>query len=79
MKSKYAIQVLKSRRDGRSWWWRIVHRNGQVVLTSELYTRLASALRSVRRFRAEVDGKDIIVQVEEDGSRRGAKAQRSGR
>ena len=39
-----------SRRGTRYFWWKIVHRNHNVLLTSEAYTRKSSRTRSANRF-----------------------------
>jgi len=32
------------------WWWRVVHRNGNILLASETYTRKATRTRIAKRF-----------------------------
>lgn len=55
-KPKYRIEIfsrIDHMKPGPIYWWRIVHRNGQILATSEMYTRKASAKRSALRFSFE--------------------------
>jgi len=46
------VQYWKSAKDGQ-WYWHLVARNGEVMLSSEGYTRRISATRSIERFLTE--------------------------
>ena len=48
--AKYRIELCRSRHV-RGWFWRLVHRNGQTLATSELYRSKASAAKTARSFR----------------------------
>lgn len=45
----YRIQVRQDHANG-AWYWRIVSRNGQVILTSETYAKRGNAERAAERF-----------------------------
>jgi uncharacterized protein YegP (UPF0339 family) len=51
------IEVAKGK---RRWFWRLVSKNGQTVLTSEQYYSKYNALRSARRL-AEANGLPLKI------------------
>lgn len=54
----YKVEVFKGAH--KQWYWRIVHRNKNILATSEGYTRKASAMTVARR----VAGQMTLVDVE---------------
>ena len=46
---RYHIQI-RQLAPGRAWYWRVMARNGQAVLTSETYASRDNAKRAARRF-----------------------------
>lgn len=45
----YRIQIRHTGKD-KPWYWRIVSRNGRIVLTSETYFNRGNAVRAARKF-----------------------------
>ena len=45
----------------RCYWWRVVASNGQVLLTSEMYSRLLGAQRSARTFAKRHDLTSFVL------------------
>lgn len=59
MTAAYRIELWRGR-DGL-YWWRVKHRNGQIVLISEGYRRRSSAIRSAQRLIAGIGAAQIWV------------------
>ena len=55
----YFIRVHKSK---VQWWWTLCSKNGQVIAHSEMYTRRASAMRTVKRLAEALDCMFEIVE-----------------
>lgn len=51
--------------DTKSYWWRIVATNGQILLTSETYKRKATRTRVARKFAAKTGLPLVEVEVED--------------
>lgn len=49
MKYRYYVQVRRLG-PGREWYWRVMAKNGQVILTSETYSTRSNAKRAANRF-----------------------------
>ena len=63
VREKYKLSVLTvpspfTDRKSKWWWWVVRHKNGQIILTSEMYTRKASRTRVANRF-AKLCGLEI--------------------
>lgn len=59
-KPKLMFEIKKSPYSG--FWWRCVHVNGNILSHSEMYTRKASAMKSMLNFIAAVVEKDYEVK-----------------
>ena len=57
--SRYRIELFRAK--NRAWHWRLKHRNGNILTTSEGYSRRASAVRAAERLAAALR----FVQVTE--------------
>ena len=58
--TKYRLEVKKSW--SGKWFWRIRHKNGNILCTSELYSKKAKAWQTVNNFLGELRGvKNPIV------------------
>lgn len=55
------MKIQVRRGDSGTWYWRIVARNGQVVLTSETYATRSNAVRASKKFT------NTIADFEQEG------------
>ena len=59
----YRVQVRQTT-DPKSWYWRIVAKNGQVVLTSEAYASKRNADRAAETFVAQQAVEPFVMDWE---------------
>lgn len=58
------MKVVVRRTNGtRPWYYRVVAKNGQVILVSETYSTKANAVRAASRFLAVADRLPTLVTV----------------
>ena len=63
MRSKYRLQMQKNKKG--KWFWRIRHKNGQILCTSEDYSKKSKAWQTVNNFLGALGGKQTAVSYEE--------------
>lgn len=61
----YRIQIRHTGKD-KPWYWRIVSRNGRIVLTSETYFNRGNAVRAAKKFYDEAPYTDSFrLEIDE--------------
>lgn len=61
-KPKLKFEVVTGPFKNDHFWWRCWHRNGNILFSSETFTRKASAMKSMLNFIAAVVEKDYEVK-----------------
>lgn len=61
--TKYKLEVEKNK--SGKWFWRIRHKNGQILCTSELYSSRSKAFKTVNNFLGELRGKVDPISFQE--------------
>ena len=61
--TKYRLQMQKNKKG--MWFWRIRHKNGQILCTSESYSKRSKAWQTINNFLGALRGKVSPISYQE--------------